>query len=52
MAVTNAICAPSGDQWGFESGPSCATTTMDLLESMETTEMSAVPPSAGSLVVR
>src|SRR5688572_29630955 len=52
IAVTKASWVPSGDHRGFESGPSCATATLTAPVAGWTTEMSAVPLSAGSLVAR
>ena len=52
MADANAICEPSGDHCGFESGPGCVTTGSRAAVATVTTEMSAEPPSAGSLVTR
>ena len=52
IAVSNASCEPSGDHCGLVSGPSCATTTCVSPVAGITTEMSALPPSAASLVAR
>ena len=46
IALWNAICLPSGDHFGFESGPSCATSGRTEPSETLTTEMSAVPPLA------
>src|SRR5204863_8567348 len=52
MDVVKAICDPSGDQAGFESGPSCATSLRTEPSATDTIEMSAEPELAGLALIR
>src|SRR4029078_6192543 len=52
LDVSNAGRVASGDHTGCESGPFCVTTSRTAPVATVTMAMSAVPPLAGSLLMR
>jgi hypothetical protein len=46
IALSKAICDPSGDHFGFESGPFCVTSLRIDPSATVTIEMSALPELA------